>query len=204
MKKIGITGTIASGKTTVSILLRRRGMAVFNSDNYGKMALHAGNPCHEKLTGLLGSEILDLSGDINAAKMAAAIFSDEKKRQAVNGIVHPYVREGMHRFFASHAGDAFVFAEVPLLFEAGWEEDFDEIVLVVCDKETAVQRMIEDRGYSREEALNRYQSQIDPEIQKQKADRIIDNSSGLKELDTKINAWMKEMRKEMRDERQKP
>lgn len=204
MKRIGITGTIASGKTTVSILLRRRGMAVFNSDNYGKMALHAGNPCHDRLTALLDSEILDQNGDIDAAKMAAAIFSDEEKRQAVNAIVHPYVREGMHRFFASHENDAFVFAEVPLLFEAGWEEDFDEIVLVVCDKETAIQRMMEDRGYSREEALNRYHSQIDPEIQKQKADRIIDNSSGLKELDTNINAWMREMRKEMRDERQKP
>ncbi len=204
MKKIGITGTIASGKTTVSILLRRRGMAVFNSDNYSKMALHRGNPCQPKLTAVLGEDVLDQNGDIEAKKMAAAIFLDEEKRLAVNRIVHPYVREGMHRFFASHADDAFVFAEVPLLFEAGWEEDFDEIVLVVCDQETAVQRMMDDRGYSREEALDRYHSQIDPEIQKQKADRIIDNSRGLRELDSEINAWMREMRKEMRDGSQKP
>lgn len=204
MKKIGITGTIASGKTTVSILLRRRGMAVFNSDNYGKMALHKGNPCHGKLTEILGSDVLDQNGDIDAKKMAGAVFGDESVRLAVNAAVHPYVREGMHRFFASHQNDAFAFAEVPLLFEAGWEDDFDEIVLVTCDKETAVQRMMDDRGYTRQEALDRYDSQIDPEIQKQKADRIIDNSSGLKELDACINAWMREMRKEMRNGSQKP
>lgn len=204
MKKIGITGTIASGKTTVSILLRRRGMAVFNSDSYGKLALHRGNPCVAKLTAALSEEILDHNGDVDPQKLAAMIFQDEEKRQIVNSIIHPYVREGMHRFFASHQQDAFAFAEVPLLFEAGWEDDFDEIVLVTCSKETALQRMMDDRDYSREEALRRYESQIDPEVQKQKADRIIDNSEDLKALDQKINAWMREMRKEMRDGSQEP
>ena len=110
----------------------------------------------------------------------------------------------MKRFFANHENDAFVFAEVPLLFEAGWEGDFDEIVLVTCDKETAVQRLMEDRDYTREQAIERYESQIDPEIQKTKADRVIDNSSDLRTLDQKINAWIRGLREEMRNGSQKP
>ena len=204
MKRIGITGTIASGKTTVSILLRRRGMAVFNSDNYSHLALHKGNPCQEKLVAILGEDVLDRNGDIDPKKMAAVIFSDEEKRLAVNAAVHPFVREGMKRFFANHENDAFVFAEVPLLFEAGWEGDFDEIVLVTCDKETAVQRLMEDRDYTREQAIERYESQIDPEIQKTKADRVIDNSGDLRTLDQKINAWIRGLREEMRNGSQKP
>lgn len=198
MKRIGITGTIASGKTTVSILLKRRGLAVFNSDNYAKLALHRGNPCQEKIIAIVGSDVLDENGDIVPARMAKIIFHDEEKRLAVDAVIHPYVREGMRRFFERHDEDLAACAEVPLLFEAGWEDDFDQIILVVCDKETAVQRMMEDRDYSREEALARYDSQIDPEIQKAKADIVLDNSSDLKALDQKINQWMRELRKEAR------
>ena len=198
MKRIGITGTIASGKTTVSILLKRRGLAVFNSDNYAKLVLHRGNPCHEKIIAIVGRDVLDENGDIVPSRMAEIIFHDEEKRLAVNAVIHPYVREGMRRFFERHDEDLAACAEVPLLFEAGWEDDFDQIILVVCDKETAVQRMMEDRDYSREEALARYDSQIDPEIQKTKADIVLDNSSDLKTLDQKINQWMRELRKEAR------
>lgn len=199
MKRIGITGTIASGKTTVSILLKRRGLAVFNSDNYAKLALHRGNPCYDKIIAIVGREVLDENGDIVPSRMAEIIFHDEEKRLAVNAVIHPYVREGMHRFFERHAEDMAACAEVPLLFEAGWEDDFDQIILVVCDKTTAVQRMMDDRDYSMEEALSRYDSQIDPEIQKARADIVLDNSSDLKTLDHRINEWMRELRKEARD-----
>ncbi len=199
MKRIGITGTIASGKTTVSILLRRRGLAVFNSDNYAKMALHRGNPCQEKIIAIIGCDVLDENGDIVPARMADIIFNDEEKRLAVNAVIHPYVREGMHKFFERHAEDMAACAEVPLLFEAGWEEDFDQIILVYCNKETAIQRLMEYRDYSREEAIARYESQIDPEIQKTKADIVFDNSSDLQALDQTINRWMRELRKEARD-----
>ena len=197
--KIALTGTIASGKTSVSILLRRRGIPVFNSDNYAKMALHAGNPCHAKLTEAFGNDLCGSDGDIDRGKLAALIFSDEEKRKQVNGIIHPWVREGMHRFFASHRDDMLVFAEVPLLFEAGWLEDFDRICVVTCEKETAVKRMMEDRGYSEEEALARYASQIDPEKQKAMADKVIMNDASLKDLDHEINVWIGELRKEIRN-----
>ena len=74
MKRIGITGTIASGKTTVSILLKRRGLAVFNSDNYAKLVLHRGNPCQEKIIAIVGRDVLDENGDIVPSRMAEIIW----------------------------------------------------------------------------------------------------------------------------------
>lgn len=199
MLKIGITGTIASGKTSVSILLRRRGFSVFNSDNYAKMALHQGNVCYEKLIEVLGKDVLDASNDIDRGKMAEIIFSDEEKRKQVNAIVHPYVVEGMRTFFSHHNEDGIVFAEVPLLFEAHLENEFDMITVVTCNKDTAIQRMIEDREYSLEEANARYDSQINKEEQIKQADYVIENDGDLKALDQKINAFVKELRRKVRD-----
>ena len=199
MLKIGITGTIASGKTSVSILLRRRGFSVFNSDNYAKMALHQGNDCYEKLIEVLGKDVLDASNDIDRTKMAEIIFSDEEKRKKVNSIVHPYVVEGMRTFFSHHDEDVIVFAEVPLLFEAHLENEFDEIVVVTCNKDIAIQRMIEDRDYSINEANARYDSQINKDEQIKQADYVIENDGDLKQLDHTINAFVKELRRKVRN-----
>lgn len=203
MLKIGITGTIASGKTSVSILLRRRGFTVFNSDNYAKMATHKGNPCYEKLIALLSEDVIDASGDIDRKKMADRIFSDEEKRKAVNAIVHPYVKEGMYKFFENHKAEKLVFAEVPLLFEANMVNDFDKILVVTCSKDTAIKRMMEDRDYTQQQALARYASQLDPDYQKQQADTVIENDSDLKELDALINRYVGSLRKELRNGAQK-
>lgn len=199
MKKIGITGTIASGKTSVSILLRKHGYAVFNSDHYAKMATHAGNPCFTSLVGILGEGVLDETGDIDRNAMADVIFHDEQKRKAINGIVHPYVIEGMRRFFVSHENDPFAFAEVPLLFEAGLENEFDEICVVTCTKETAIARMKEDRDYTDEQAESRYACQISPEEQIARAHTVIYNDSDLQTLNSEINRWIAGLRKESRN-----
>lgn len=199
MKKIGITGTIASGKTSVSILLKKHGFRVFNSDNYAKMATHAGNPCFDRLVEVLGSEVISESGDIDRAIMADVIFHDEEKRKQVNDIVHPYVIEGMRTFFTSCSAQPFAFAEVPLLFEAGIELEFDEICVVTCRKDTAIARMKEDRDYTDEQAEKRYDCQIDPEIQLAKADTVIYNDDSLEALNTQVNTWLRKLRKESRN-----
>lgn len=196
--KIGITGTIASGKTSVSILFRRMGFSVFNADNYAKMATHASNPCFQPLLEILSEDVLDDSGDIDRKKMASIIFNDEEKRKAVNAIVHPYVIEGMRNFFTNHQKDPIVFAEIPLLFEANLKNEFDKVLVVTCDKDTAIKRMEEDREYTRQEALDRYASQIDPSLQVKKADIVIENNGDLKELGSKVNQFVAQMRKEIR------
>lgn len=196
MIKIGITGTIASGKTSFSILLKRRGFSVFNADQYAKMATHAGNPCFDALIEVLGEDVKDSSGDIDRKKMADCIFHDEDKRKAVNAIVHPYVQVGMEKFFTSHNKDAFVFAEVPLLFEAGLQDAFDEIICITCQKDVAIRRMMEDREYSEEEANARYQSQM--HSYQDKASIVIENDTDLKALDAKVNQLVGTLRRKTR------
>ena len=195
MRKIAITGTIGAGKTSAAIMIRRRGMAVFNCDQYARLCTNRNNPCFAPIVAIFGEQIINSTGDIDRSKLAAEVFADEEKRLALNAVTHPYIREGMHRFFESHKDDAFVFAEVPLLFEAGFETDFDIVLCVTCDKETAVKRLMEDREYTREQALARYDSQIDPEIQKARADRVIENNGTLSDLDRAINLWIGEMRR---------
>lgn len=196
--KIGITGTIASGKTSVSILFRRMGFCVFNADQYAKMTTHASNPCFGELVAVLSEEVLDECGDIDRKKMADMIFHDEEKRKQVNAIVHPYVIEGMLRFFENHKDQKIIFAEIPLLFEANMKEYFDKILVVSCSKDTAIKRMQDDRDYSEEQALARYASQLDPEYQKENADDVILNDGDLKELGSKVNQYIATLRKEMR------
>lgn len=193
MKKIGITGTIAAGKTTFCILLKRRGMPVFNSDRYAAMCLHAPHPAMVKIRDCF-PEAVDENGDADRSKLAALIFHDEEKRKLLNEIIHPYVIAGMEHFFASHSDLPFVFAEVPLLFEAGLTEFFDEIIVVTCEKQTAVKRMMQDRSYTREDAEARYAAQISSEKQTEMADYVIHNDSSMKELDQQVNALMRSLR----------
>lgn len=196
--KIGITGTIAAGKTSLAIILKRRGYSVFNCDQYAKSATHRGNVCYEKIIEAFGRDIVSADGDIDRKKLAEIVFHDESERKKLNAIVHPYVIDGMKRFFASHR-DEIAFAEVPLLFEAGLQDYFDEICVITCARDTAVKRMMEDRDYTEEEALARYNSQIPPEEQISKADRVLYNDGTLRELNTEVNHWIRDLRERIRN-----
>lgn len=198
MLKIGVAGTIAAGKTTVSILLKRRGFAVFNSDQYAKMATHHTNPCFAKIREAFGEDLIDTDGNIDRAKLADVIFHDESARQKLNGIVHPYVKEGLLKFFERNAGQPAVFAEVPLLFEAGWQDLFDHTLVITCSRETAIRRMMEERDYSEEEAGARYDSQMSSDQQVLLADQVIYNDGTLEDLDHTVNFYIRDLREEIR------
>lgn len=193
--KIGITGTIASGKTSVSILLRRHGFLVFNSDQYAKSARYKGNDVCEKIIAKFGESYRDKSGDIDAKKLADLIFSNEQARIFVNDLMFPYVINGMNKFFESHSKDKFIFAEVPLLFEANIKDMFDRILVVTCSKEIAIKRMMEDRQYTEEEANLRYDSQYDPSYQIEHADDVLYNNGTLKDLNADLNLYLKKLRR---------
>ena len=197
--KIAITGTIAAGKTTVAILFRRRGIPVFNADQYAKRSLYQGSVCYEKILEVFGDDVTSTSGDIDPKKLARIIFYDNRKREQLNAIVHPFVLEGMQKFFTTNLQQPIICAEVPLLFETGWDQYFDRTVVVTCSEEIAIQRMMEERNYTLEEAKARLSMQVPAEKQIAMADKVIFNEGDLKKLDSQINRWLGELRKDIRN-----
>lgn len=196
MKTFGITGTIGSGKSTLSILLRRRHLPVFNADVYSRTAFQKTAAPYAAVVDRFGTSILDANGEIDRRALAGVVFADEEKRVALDEIVHPYVKEGLLRFLNHHSADALVFAEVPLLFEAGWEDLFDKVIVVTCERETAIRRLMEDRDFTREEAEARLSHQIDPSVQIAKADVVFHNDGSIKDLDRALGSWLMKQRKE--------
>jgi len=194
MKKIAVTGTIAAGKSTVSILLRRRRKPVFDCDQYSRILYQRTNPCFDVIVDAFGEEILDDFGEIDRKKLAQIVFSDEEKRKQLNEIVHPRIIEGMKAFFMHHSDEPLVFAEVPLLEESGLTSYFDEIVLVTCSEDTAVKRMMEDRGYTEKEALARLASQKQySKAQRKSATAVLVNDGTIRELDSAVGKLLREL-----------
>ena len=195
MKKIGITGTIGAGKTTVSILLRRRRLPVFDCDQYARILYQKTNPCYGEMVRAFSEDILDEFGEIDRKKLAAIVFQDEEKRKLLNSITHPAVTRGMKTYFENHREDPLVFAEVPLLAECGLADWFDEVILVTCSEETAVKRMMEDRGYGKEEALRRLRAHLDQEEKRRYATILIENDGSIRDLDRSLGRILKDLEK---------
>jgi len=165
---------------------------VFDSDGYSRILYQKTNPCYQKVVDLLGESILDEFGEIDRKKTAELIFHNETLRKGLNAIVHPAVIEGMNRFFEHHQKEDLVFAEVPLLYEAGMEQYFDEILILACDRETAIRRMMEDRGYTEEEAKSRYAAMIHHEKDEGGHVTVLYNDSTIAELYEKVLAYVEE------------
>ena len=191
MKKIAITGTIGSGKSTVAILLRRKHFPVFDADSYAKSCYRKNHPLYQDLIHTFSKEILDEQEEISKQKLAQIVFSDEEKRKELNELVHPYVKDGLLNFFKINKDKKTVFAEVPLLYEVGWENLFDEVLLVACEDEIALERLQEYRNFTREEALKRLAAQIDKMEQIEKANTVINNNGTIVELNELLDKMIK-------------
>ena len=192
MKKFAITGTIGSGKSTVSILFKRFQIPVFDADGYSKLCLMDNHPAAIKIKEVFGEAVLNETGYLDRKKIASVVFNNEKARQRLNAIVHPFVKEGLLNFFERYKDQDLIGAEIPLLYECGWEDLFDKVIVVTCHKETAIQRLMEYREFTYEEAVNRLNVQIDSDKQIEQADTVIYNDGSLKELNSEVRNWIKE------------
>lgn len=181
--KIAVCGTIASGKSEVCKLIARR-YPIMYCDDVAKRCYDKEHAAYANIIKLLGSKIL-YQDEIDLKKVAELIFSDDDKRKKLEKIIHPYVKAEILKL-----NDTVNFVEIAILFECGWENLFDKIILVTCAKEKAIERMMENRGYSFEQATLRYQAQLDPKIQIARADYIIYNDKSLKELEAEVDKML--------------
>ena len=198
MKKIiGLTGGIASGKSTVSNWLISQGYPVVDADIAARKVVEPGMPALREITEAFGADILLEDGTLNRKKLGSLIFSDEEKRQMLNAIVHPAVREWMRRETerAFDEGASIVIMDIPLLFESKLTHMVEETVLVYVSKETQLKRLMERDGYNEADALARIHAQMPIDEKRKLADYIIDNNGTISETIKQISDFMNELKK---------
>ena len=175
---IGLTGGIASGKSTISNYFSSLGLVVIDADVEARLAVEKGEPAYREIVAHFGSGILLEDGSLNRARLGEIVFSDEKQRAVLNGIVHPEVRNRMNakQEEAVKAGSPAVILDIPLLFENKLDATVEKTVLVYVKKDTQIQRLMDRNALSLEQAQLRVAAQMPLEEKRVLADRIIDNN----------------------------
>lgn len=178
---IGLTGGIASGKSTVSAMFADMGITVIDADIEARLAVDIGEKAYNDIVSHFGESILAEDGAINRQKLGSIIFNDEEKRNLLNSIVHPAVRERMaqKRQTAEAANEKAIVMDIPLLFESKLTSLVEKIILVYVDEETQQERLMKRNGFSEAEALSRIKSQMPLKDKVKWADAIIDNRGSM-------------------------
>lgn len=192
---LGLTGGMASGKSTVAEMLTDLGCRVVDADQLVAALYRPGQPGAEAVRGLFGDEALNDEGAVDHSAVAARVFSDPDARRRLESAIHPLVRRRFAEIAesASSDGQDLVVLEATLLVEAGFAEDFDLVVTVEAPQEVRLQRAIE-RGQSPEDARARLEAQGDGEVRRAGADRILTNDGTLEDLRRAVEDLVREVR----------
>ncbi|HCN61500.1 dephospho-CoA kinase [Mammaliicoccus fleurettii] len=189
-KVIGLTGGIATGKSTVSKMLKERGFYIVDADVASRKAVETGSKGLRQVEEVFGKKAI-LNGEMNRLYVGSIVFKDEDMRKKLNNIVHPIVREIMEE--EKQLGlkkDKNVIMDIPLLFENNLQDTVDETWLVYTTKETQIVRLKQRNQLTDEEALSRIKSQMPIEEKKEMADVIIDNNGSLVDLTQNIETLL--------------
>lgn len=185
MKKIAISGTIGSGKTSCIQILREMGYNVINADDIVKDLKIKDNVVYNDLLRLYNNKFLNDNLDIDNKKLADYMFIDSKNKKEIEDIILPRVKEVIENHLNSNS-DELIFVEVPLLYEMGWESMFDKVWVVYVDDQLALNRLKEYRNIDEIEAKKRLQQQMSLSDKNKYDNVMINNNGSLKELRIKI------------------
>lgn len=180
--RVGLTGGIASGKSSVSAILVELGAVVIDADKLAREVVAKGTPGLARVVEAFGQEVLTDDGEMDRPRVGAIVFADEDKRRVLEGIIHPLVRERSAELEAAAGPGDLVVHDIPLLAESGMAEAFDAVIVVDAPAEVQVERMVRERGMSREEAESRIAAQAAREARLEVATYVIDNTGTLEEL----------------------
>ncbi|WP_243291230.1 dephospho-CoA kinase [Bacillus sp. FJAT-47783] len=180
---VGLTGSIASGKSTVANMMKEMSIPIVDADNIARDVVSIGEPAYLKIVDTFGNEILQKDKTIDRAKLGSIIFQDETKRKQLNEIVHPAVRSEMKRKQQMYVekGEPLIVLDIPLLFESKLTHFVEKILVVYVDEQTQLDRLMKRNGFTKEEALARINAQMPLKEKAEKADEVIDNNGSLDE-----------------------
>ena len=191
-KRIGLTGNIASGKSTIAkYIAESKNLKVLNADNYSKEILNNDSEVYEKIINYFGNEILDNSskrGRINFKCLKQIIFNNENKRKWIENILHPLIKRKMVEDCIKYKNDKILILEIPLLFEAKFEAICTEIWLIKCSRENQIKRLIDRDKICRDEAEKIMNIQVNDIKKEEKSQKIFENNDkDIEKLFKKIN-----------------
>ena len=198
MLKVGLTGGIATGKSYVLSVLAELGCAVLDSDRTAREVVEPGQPAFEELIALFGREVIAEDGQLDRAKLGAIVFADAAKREKLNSIVHPKVYEAQALWMAEaerRNPQTIAIIDAALLIETGSYRRFDKLVVVYCEPEIQLKRLMERNSLTREAASARISSQM-PSVEKLKyADFAINTSLGFDDTRHQTELLYEQLRK---------
>lgn len=193
MKKIGLTGGIASGKSTVSGILRDLGAVVIDADLIAREVVAAGTPGLGRVVEEFGPGLLTDSGELDRPKMGELVFADPDARKRLEAIVHPLVFERIVELETAAGPDDVVVHDIPLLVESGVAGTFDAVIVVDAPAEVQLDRMLRDRGLTEEDARSRIAAQATREQRLAAATYVIENTGTLEDLRQRVTEVFKEI-----------
>jgi dephospho-CoA kinase len=180
--RIGLTGGIASGKSTVSAILRELGAVVIDADALARDVVAKGTPGLTAVVEEFGPGLLTADGDLDRAAMGTLVFADESARKRLEAIVHPLVFERIVDLETGAPDGAVVVHDIPLLAESGRAATFDAVIVVDAPPEVQVDRMLRDRGWTEDEARARIAAQASAEERRTIATYVVENTGTVEDL----------------------
>lgn len=184
-KIIGITGSIATGKSTVTKIIREQGYSVIDADEIAHNLMKKGEQNYQNILDYFGEDILDINNEIDRKKLGKIVFKNPDKLKILNKLTHKNIFNKIKEM-ASKIDEEFVFLDIALLFELSTNEDFDiefnQIWVVYTKLEDQLKRLMSRNNISQEDALSKIRSQLNIEEKVKLADVVIDNNSSLEEL----------------------
>ncbi|PIC71338.1 dephospho-CoA kinase [Sporosarcina sp. P16b] len=187
---IGLTGSIASGKSTVANMLREKGYPIVDADVIAREVVEPGSPLLDKIQQTFGEEVLREDGTLNREQLGAIIFGNQKKRQQLNELMHPAIRGRMVNQKEDYLTQGYqtVIMDIPLLFESRLQDYVEKIIVVSVTKQIQKQRLMARNEWTEAEADARIASQLDMDSKEQGADAVIYNNETLDETEKQLDA----------------
>lgn len=188
MKLLGLTGGIASGKSTVAAILRRLGVAIINADELSREVVQPGQEAWKEIVDTFGPAILQEDKTLDRRKLRKIVFDNPEARKKLEAIIHPRVRALAEKKISELAatGSSIIVYEVPLLFEAQIHLWLRPVILVACDVETQKKRLLERDRLTEAEAQQHLDAQMSLEDKRKLADYVIENNGDLEELERQV------------------
>jgi dephospho-CoA kinase len=186
--RIGLTGGIGSGKSTVAALLATRGAVIVDADRIAREVVEPGTPGLGAVVEGFGPGILSADGALDRAALAGIVFADPEARARLDALVHPLVRQRTAELVVAAPADAVVVNDVPLLVETGQASSYDVVLVVEADPELRVARLVQ-RGLTEQDARARIDAQATDEQRRVVADVVLDNSGTPEDLAAQVERF---------------